>query len=120
MLKFQIKQSVLFQNFFTEIRKTQVKTLGPKISLLLIIAICVFSIVWSKRGLTTLFELNATLPRLNEKLDLLKSEKLMLENQAELLKESCLDLDLLDEKARKILDFAKPKESILIPKCNEN
>jgi cell division protein FtsB len=120
MFKLKVKQNILWRKNFDRLKEVQLKTLGPKVSLLIIIAVCIFSVVWSKRGLTTLFALSAQLPNLNEKLDLLRSEKLRLENQAELLRESSLDLDLLDEKARKILDFAKPKESILIPKYNEN
>ena len=102
------------------LKSVKAKKFAPIIFVSLLGLICTFNIVLNKRGLIVLFELNALLPKMSENLDILRAERLKLENQAELLRESSLDIDMLDEKARKILDFAKTKELILIPKHDDN
>ncbi len=118
MLVGGVKQRYLY--LFRSFKNPKVKALVPMILIFSFGTLCVFNIVFNKRGLTTLFELNALLPKMSENLDLSRAERLRLENQAELLRESSLDIDMLDEKARRILDLAKTKELILIPKYDDN
>lgn len=42
------------------------------------------------------------------------SERLALENRVKLLRPDSIDLDLLDERARLVLGFAKPEEKIIV------
>jgi len=104
--------------YFSKLSKDKIKKQFPSIVLMITVLICISSTLWSKKGLITLFSLENNLHQITKDLDTLRSERLKLENQAELLRSSSLDLDMLDEKARQILDFADSKELILIPNRN--
>jgi cell division protein FtsB len=66
------------------------------------------------RGILAFIKLNSQIYTLQNELDVVRGERLALERRANLLKSDSLDLDLLEEQAKKILGYAKPQESILI------
>lgn len=66
------------------------------------------------RGLAALLTLNSEISSIQNELDLVRMERLELEHSSNLLKSESLDLDLLEEQAKKILGYAKPQEIVII------
>jgi len=66
------------------------------------------------RGIIAYFKLNSEISTLQGELDTVRAERINLEHKANLLKSSSLDLDLLEERAKEVLGFAKPQEIIFI------
>jgi cell division protein FtsB len=84
--------------------------------LFLIISIPFAHLAGGKRGLIAMFRLKSQIAQATVKLDMVRAERIAVENQVTLLSASSIDLDMLDEKARQILDFASPKEVIVLPR----
>ncbi len=78
--------------------------------------ICYFGyhIISGGRGILAYFKLNSQISSLQSELELVRMERLGLEHNANLLKSESLDLDLLEEQAKKILGYAKPQEVVII------
>ncbi len=66
------------------------------------------------RGILAYFKLSSQISSFQSELELVRMERLNLEHSANLLKSESLDLDLLEEQAKKILGYAKPQEVVLI------
>ena len=66
------------------------------------------------RGILAFFKLSSQISSAQSELELVRMERLDLEHNANLLKSESLDLDLLEEQAKKILGFAKPQEIVII------
>ncbi|QEK39569.1 FtsB family cell division protein [Candidatus Sneabacter namystus] len=74
-----------------------------------------FHLMYCKRGLVSYVQLHKEIDKNSEYLEMLKMKRISLENKIELLQTSSLDLDFLEEQARKILDMSKNDEVIVIP-----
>lgn len=66
------------------------------------------------RGLFALVQLNKELEQAQLELDVTRAERIKLSYHTKLLKAESLDLDLLDEQARKILGYSAPEEKIYL------
>lgn len=70
------------------------------------------------RGIIAFLKLNSKIASLQTELDNVRAERLTLEHKANLLKPDSLDLDLVEEQAKKILGYAKTKEILFIEDSN--
>lgn len=64
------------------------------------------------RGLFTFLQLSRKAEQTYLELDNLQKQRMALEKKVSLLREESLDLDLLDEQARRILGYAHPDETV--------
>lgn len=64
------------------------------------------------RGLLALMQLSQKVEEAKKELDQTNAERLKLEHKVSLLKDESLDLDLLDEQARKLLGYVGKDEVI--------
>ena len=71
-----------------------------------------FHSIYGNRGVVAYFKLQAELESTHTKLDMLRAERLEIENRAKLLRPESLDIDMLDEKARNILGVIAPNEEV--------
>src|SRR5690242_16507563 len=65
------------------------------------------------RGLKAKQDLDHQIAQLDGELDALKSERLVWERRVSLLATASLDPDLLDERARALLNYADPRDLML-------
>lgn len=73
-----------------------------------------FAALQGEHGLFSLFRVQTEEADLQSELTVLKADRLTIENRATRLSTGSLDLDLLDEQARKVLGLARQDE-VLIP-----
>lgn len=66
------------------------------------------------RGILAYLKLNKEISELQEELETVRAERIILEHKANLLKSSSLDLDLLEERSKEVLGYAKPEETLFI------
>jgi cell division protein FtsB len=86
--------------------------LGPLIALLLMIYFG-YHIVQGERGLFSWMRLRQKITESQEHLSKIQSEKETLERRVSLLRPDSLDPDMLEERARKILNWGHPGEVII-------
>jgi cell division protein FtsB len=72
-----------------------------------------FAALQGEYGFTRLIEVRAIEGALESDLAAMRSERAALENRVRRLSDDYLDLDLLDEQARKMLGYARPDEMII-------
>ena len=73
-----------------------------------------FAALQGEHGLFSLFRVQAEEGELREELGALKAERATIQNKTTRLSTETLDLDLLDERARRVLALGRPDE-IIIP-----
>ncbi len=78
-----------------------------------------YAALQGEHGLFRLFQIEAQQQRLEVELAQLRAERDLLENKVRRLSNDYLDLDLLDEQARRTLGYARPDEIILPPLHDE-
>jgi|TARA_B110000503_G_scaffold50990_1_gene82464 cell division protein FtsB len=78
--------------------------------------VCYFSyhMISGGRGMLAYLKLSSEISSVQSELELVRMERLDIEHSANLLKSESLDLDLLEEQAKRILGYAKPREIVLI------
>lgn len=76
----------------------------------------VYHTVQGDRGVVSWIQINSEISKAENRLSFLKKEKEELEAKTSLLKKNNLDLDLLEERTRKILGYTYPDELIIIEK----
>lgn len=84
--------------------------------LCMLFVIPIAHLTFGRRGLISMVQLRGQIAQAGSKLDLIRAQRISLENQVRLLSAHSLDLDMLDEKARKILDVAAPNEVVVLPR----
>jgi cell division protein FtsB len=67
-------------------------------------------------GLNAKHELDRTIAELTEERDRLRQERQEWERRAALLSASSIDPDMLDERARALLNYAHPRDLVILPK----
>ena len=72
----------------------------------------VFHSIYGSRGVIAYFKMHAELERSKNSLEMLRHERLEVENRTKLLRPGSLDRDMLDEKVRSILGVANPSEKV--------
>ena len=75
-----------------------------------------YHIFEGKRGIWAFVKLKSNLDQEKKELARLQMEKTELERLVQLLKPNSLDLDLLEERARVVLNYTDPQEIILLKK----
>jgi cell division protein FtsB len=83
-------------------------------SLGMVIAYFVFHAISGDLGLFAMFRFSKELVLVQEQLDQVRSERARLELHVNRLRPESLDLDLLDEQARKILGLADASERVVM------
>lgn len=85
-------------------------------SLIFIMALVYFTYhaISGERGLLAMIELNQKVEQSKKQLDSVLSEKVTIEHKVKLLSDASIDLDMLDEQARRHLGYAKEGEIVLI------
>lgn len=78
-----------------------------------LMAYLVFAALQGQHGLFRLFQIEAQEKRLQAELDALRAERAAVENKTRRLSTETLDLDLLDEQARKTLGLGRPDEILI-------
>jgi cell division protein FtsB len=73
------------------------------------------SAVTGNQGLAKWSELQRRELALQSELEVATQERALLEQRASKLKSAELDLDLVDERARELLGYARPDEVVLLP-----
>jgi len=73
-----------------------------------------WQLIFSNKGMISLFRLSSKKERLVRDNKLLEEEKSRLEKKTSRMKSRSLDLDTLDEQARKNLGYSKDKEIIYV------
>lgn len=71
-----------------------------------------YHIVSGDRGLLAYIQLKNKVEHSRMELDAIRADRLTLEHQVELLSTKTLDLDMLDEQARKVLGYAAEDEMV--------
>jgi cell division protein FtsB len=103
-----------------EIKRRAGKVVGPVLCLL-IVAYFVYGTVQGDRGLFAYFSMSQELTRAQNTLNDLRRTRLGLEQRVALLRPESLDLDLLEERARIVLDFVNPDDFVLVlPPITQN
>ena|SRR5581483_7536172 len=69
------------------------------------------------RGLNAREAIDRQAEELTAEIDRLKAERIQWQRRVALLKSDSLDPDMLDERARVLLDYADPRDIILFPKA---
>ena len=85
----------------------------PTLFVLLLSVYIVFHILYGERGLISFFEYRIKEKILTNSVEQAKIKRVYLEHKVKGLRSSSLDLDLLDEHARKLLPVAKPNEIVI-------
>jgi cell division protein FtsB len=67
------------------------------------------------RGLRARQDLDQRIAALTRQIDDTKAERVQWERRVALLKSDHIDPDMLDERARALLDYADPRDLVLIP-----
>jgi cell division protein FtsB len=85
----------------------------PTVALGLLIVYFVFHAFTGQQGLLTSGQRNETLITKSRQLAALKAERQDLEARAQLLRDTSLSRDLLEERARSLLGFADPRDYVV-------
>jgi len=83
------------------------------VSVVALVAYFSYSAIQGPYGMLTLFKVETNEGQLQLQLDALKQERAIAENRAYRLSDEYLDLDLLDEQARKVLGYIRGDEIIV-------
>jgi cell division protein FtsB len=86
--------------------------LGPLIALLVMVYFG-YHIVQGERGLFSWMRLRQKITESEQHLSVIQSEKETLERQVYLLRPDSLDQDMLEERARKVLNWGHPGEVVI-------
>ncbi len=79
-----------------------------------VIGFFAFHAVEGERGLRAYFALNLQTELAREERNALRHDRMMLERRVNLLKPESLDLDMLDERARKVLNKVHEDDFVII------
>ena len=71
-----------------------------------------YHVLSGERGLLALMELSKQVQQSRQQLDITNAERLNLQHRVNLLRDESLDLDLLDERARKLLGYVGEDEVV--------
>ena len=91
-----------------------IKSVLLSLSLAILACYFIYHTIYGSKGFFTLAKLSNELEQKKEKLAIITKEKSLLENKVNSFSDKNIDLDLLDQQARRILGYASPEETILI------
>ncbi len=99
--------------FWQELKRRARDVVGPVLGFC-IVGYFVYHSIEGDRGLTAYVRLTERLAEAHAQLDEVQAERQTLERRVKLLRTDNLDPDMLDEQARRILNYVRPDE-IVIP-----
>ncbi len=73
-----------------------------------------YHMISGERGIIAYFKLNNEISAVQNELESVRAERINLEHKANLLKSNSLDLDLLEERSKEVLGYAKAQETLVI------
>ena len=79
----------------------------------------IFHSIYGNRGIIAYFKLQSETNKYKEELANLRQKRLEIENETKLLRPGSIDKDLLDEKIRSMLGYARNKEKIFSSKIDK-
>lgn len=94
--------------------KFKIRTLVFTFGCLALILYFSYHMITGGRGIIAYFQLKSEISNLYAELDQVRAERLNLEHKANLLKSQSLDIDLLEQRAKEVLGYAKPHEVLFI------
>jgi cell division protein FtsB len=80
----------------------------------ILISYFIYNIISGDRGILSLFKLTEQHKILQDEVSILEEEKRILQSKVNRMKPESLDLDLLEEQARKNLGYAQKNETIYV------
>jgi len=95
------------------IRRTLARTVGSMIGCLAV-AYFAYHLVNGERSLLAWRHMDVEIMEAEARLNMLKGERETMERRASLLRPDHLDPDMLEERARSVLNFARPDEVVII------
>lgn len=95
-------------------RPSYLATILPTLAFILLLGYFTYHVVSGDRGLFALIELSKKVDDSKSELDVVNAERLDLEHRVSLLRDESLDLDLLDEQARRLLGYVAPEETVYV------
>ncbi len=95
-------------------RKFQFKKIMLVFFATLLVFYCLYQAINGERGISSLFYLSKQHNILKEEIEVLRTERLDIENRVNALKSESLDIDLLDEQTRRVLGYARDDETIYL------
>jgi cell division protein FtsB len=95
------------------IRLAAGKTIGPAVWMG-VIAYFAFFAVYGERGLLSMHQLQTEVDQSRTSLDKVHDERLRLERRTTLLRPDSLDLDMVDERARQMLNMSHTDDVIIM------
>jgi cell division protein FtsB len=96
-----------------ELKRRSRDVIGPVLGFC-VVGYFVYHSIEGDRGLTAYVRLNERLADAQAQLEEVQAERMALERRVKLLRADGLDPDMLDERARVILNYSRPDE-IIIP-----
>lgn len=101
-------------------RAEKIRKLRTFVTTLVVTALFVYfgyHLVSGQNGIIAYLKLEEEFATTEQKADALRAERLQMESKVGMLYSKSLDLDMLDEQARRVLGYARPDEIIyFIPK----
>lgn len=98
----------------TELRARLRHAIGPLIGALLVVYFA-YHLVHGERGLMAWVQVRHGIEASRVVLAEVKAERAVLEHRVHLLRSGSLDPDLLDERARRVLNLGRADETIIFP-----
>lgn len=95
----------------TIVKEKKSHIVSATLFILLFIYFC-YHAISGDRGLLAFVRANKHVEDLKKEADTVRAERLQLEHRVSLLKPNSLDLDMLDEQARKLLGYAIKDETV--------
>jgi len=95
-----------------EIKRRARKIAGPVLGAL-VVTYFVYGTVQGDRGLVALYSMTQEMTRAEDALDELRRTRRALERRVALLRSESLDIDLLEERARIVLDYVNPDDIVI-------
>ena len=84
----------------------------PALLVVVILSYFSYHAISGERGVLAYMRLTEKITQARAELDIVHSERLTYERNVRLMRDESLDLDLLDEQARRLLGYAKPDEQV--------
>lgn len=97
----------------TEARRGGLGGVVFSVVVIALMAYLTFAALQGEHGLFRLFQIEVQEKRLQAELDALRIERAAIANKTRRLSSDSLDLDLLDEQARKVLGLGRPDEILI-------
>ena len=95
------------------LRQTARSAVGPFLWVGIIVYFAYFAI-YGERGLTAMHQVQAEVDQAKAQLEQVHQERARLENRSALLRPDNLDADMLDERARLMLNYSHPDDVIIM------